>query len=217
MASLAPEGANRGIIPSGRLGTSGLILGSESRHVQDQDAAGTQRPGQRLHLRVDADQEMVMAVEERHHLPLLGQVVPLEDIAREGFLSAAARAMGMSFSHVWNLVEYMNCLAGQPLVDKQAGGPGARLTPAGEQAVADFWRLVREFQVWMSSRKPSSARPLSGAGRRRCRPPAVPLRPSPKAPPPALRAWPRPGRRLPPRTNARVAKAGPRRRWPSPG
>ncbi len=84
-----------------------------------------------------------------------GRVALLENIAREGSVSAAARAMGMSFSHAWNLVESMNCLAGQPLVEKQAGGQGgggARLTAAGEQAIADFWRLVREFQEWMDSR-----------------------------------------------------------------
>jgi molybdate transport system regulatory protein len=86
-----------------------------------------------------------------------GRVALLENIAREGSVSAAARSMGMSFSHAWNLVESMNCLAGQTLVEKQAGGQGgggARLTPAGEQAVADFWRLVGDFQEWMNSRRP---------------------------------------------------------------
>lgn len=84
-----------------------------------------------------------------------GRVVLLEAIAREGSLSAAARGMGMSYSHAWNLVESMNCLAGQPLVEKQTGGQGggsARLTEAGQKAVADFWRLVKEFQEWMNSR-----------------------------------------------------------------
>ncbi|MFH1034112.1 MAG: LysR family transcriptional regulator [Pseudomonadota bacterium] len=85
-----------------------------------------------------------------------GRVALLEGIAREGSLSAAARNMGMSFSHAWNLVESMNCLAGQPLVEKQAGGQGgggARLTEAGQRAIADFWRLVEEFQAWMNARR----------------------------------------------------------------
>ncbi len=84
-----------------------------------------------------------------------GRVVLLERIGQGGSLSAAAKSMGMSYSHAWNLVEEMNCLAGEPLVDKQAGGSGgggARLTPAGEKAVADFWRLVNEFQSWIAER-----------------------------------------------------------------
>lgn len=83
-----------------------------------------------------------------------GRVVLLEGIARHGSLSAAARDMGMSYSHAWQLVHSMNCLAGQPLVEKQTGGQGgggARLTPAGEKAIADFWRLAQRFQQWAAS------------------------------------------------------------------
>jgi molybdate transport system regulatory protein len=82
------------------------------------------------------------------------RVVLLEGIAREGSVAAAARAMGMSYSHAWGLVEAMNCLASQPLVEKQTGGQGgggARLTPAGDKAVADFWRLAGRFRQWIGS------------------------------------------------------------------
>lgn len=85
-----------------------------------------------------------------------GRVVLLERIAQEGSLSAAARSMGMSYSHAWNLVEEMNCLAGEVLVEKQTGGRSgghALLTPAGERAVATFWDLVKEFQTWVGERK----------------------------------------------------------------
>ncbi len=84
-----------------------------------------------------------------------GRVALLEGIAKEGSVSAAARTMGMSYSHAWHLVESMNSLSGQPLVDKQTGGSGgggARLTPAGEKAVADFWKLVKQFRRWIESR-----------------------------------------------------------------
>lgn len=86
-----------------------------------------------------------------------GRVVLLERIDREGSLSAAARSMGISYSHAWNLVDEMNCLAGTPLVAKQAGGSGgggAALTPAGREAVAGFWRLVDDFQTWLRERHP---------------------------------------------------------------
>ncbi|MCB2191511.1 MAG: LysR family transcriptional regulator [Deltaproteobacteria bacterium] len=85
-----------------------------------------------------------------------GRVVLLERIAEHGTLSAAARSMEMSYSHAWNLVEQMNRMSPEPLVDKQAGGKkggGARLTPAGEKARDEFWRLVKQFQVWVDGRK----------------------------------------------------------------
>lgn len=85
-----------------------------------------------------------------------GRVVLLERIAQYGTLAAAARSMNMSYSHAWNLVKQMNELAGEPLVEKQAGGKkggGTRLTPAGEKARDDFWRLVKQFQVWVEGRK----------------------------------------------------------------
>jgi molybdate transport system regulatory protein len=85
-----------------------------------------------------------------------GRAVLLQRIAQEGSLSAAARSMGMSYSHAWNLVEEMNCLAGEVLVEKQTGGKSggsAHLTPAGERAVATFWELVKEFQSWVDGRK----------------------------------------------------------------
>ncbi|MCF8040576.1 MAG: LysR family transcriptional regulator [Desulfarculaceae bacterium] len=85
-----------------------------------------------------------------------GRVVLLERIAEHGTLAAAARSMDMSYSHAWNLVKQMNQLAGKPLVEKQAGGKkggGAYLTPSGEKARDEFWRLVKQFQGWVDQRK----------------------------------------------------------------
>jgi len=86
-----------------------------------------------------------------------GRVVLLQRIDDTGSVSAAAKSMGMSFSHAWHLVENMNALAEEPLVSKQAGGKGgggAWLTPAGKKAVADFWKLVDGFQGWLQKQKP---------------------------------------------------------------
>ncbi|MCF8031630.1 MAG: LysR family transcriptional regulator [Desulfarculaceae bacterium] len=85
-----------------------------------------------------------------------GRVVLLERIKEKGSVSAAAKSMGMSFSHAWQLVESMNSLAPEPLVQKQAGGKGgggAWLTPAGDQAVGEFWDLVQGFQQWIDTQK----------------------------------------------------------------
>lgn len=86
-----------------------------------------------------------------------GRVVLLERIAEKGSVSAAAKSMGMSFSHAWKLVESMNRLSEQPLVVKQAGGKGgggAWLSPEGRRAVSEFWELVRGFQEWLRQRRP---------------------------------------------------------------
>lgn len=84
-----------------------------------------------------------------------GRVVLLERIAEHNSVSAAAKSMGMSFSHAWKLVESMNLMAEAPLVVKQTGGKGgggAWLTEEGETVVALFWDLVHEFQLWIDKR-----------------------------------------------------------------
>ncbi|MCX5869874.1 MAG: LysR family transcriptional regulator [Deltaproteobacteria bacterium] len=81
-----------------------------------------------------------------------GRIALLERIDEHGSVSAAAKSMKMSFSHAWHLIENMNTLAPKPLVEKQAGGRqggGTWLTPAGKQAVHDFWQLVEKFQHWI--------------------------------------------------------------------
>ncbi|MEW5914212.1 MAG: LysR family transcriptional regulator [Thermodesulfobacteriota bacterium] len=86
-----------------------------------------------------------------------GRVVLLERIAEKGSVSAAAKSMGMSFSHAWKLVESMNRLSEQPLVVKQAGGKGgggAWLSPEGRRAVSEFWALVKRFQGWVENQRP---------------------------------------------------------------
>lgn len=85
-----------------------------------------------------------------------GRVVLLERINEHGSVSAAAKSMGMSFSHAWNLVESMNRLAEEPLVLKRAGGRGgggAWLSEAGQKAVAGFWELVDGFQGWIDRQR----------------------------------------------------------------
>jgi molybdate transport system regulatory protein len=81
-----------------------------------------------------------------------GRVVLLERIRETGSIAAAAREMKMAYSHAWALVANMNQLAGEDLVSRTFGGRhGGRawLTPAGEQAVAQFWELAANFQEWL--------------------------------------------------------------------
>lgn len=70
-----------------------------------------------------------------------GKVELLELIERLGSISAAGRALGMSYRRAWELVEEMNRIFGRPVAETQAGGRqggGARLTDLGHQIVARF-------------------------------------------------------------------------------
>lgn len=85
-----------------------------------------------------------------------GRVVLLEHIREQGSISAAARAMHMSYRHAWLLVDAMNRQAPEPLVERTTGGErggGAVLTRAGEQAIAQFWELVEQFRRWLGKRR----------------------------------------------------------------
>src|ERR1700735_5029451 len=73
-----------------------------------------------------------------------GKVAVLEEIARSGSISAAGRALGMSYRRTWELVEELNRSLGSPVVETAAGGSGgggAVLTPAGK-AVIERYRAI---------------------------------------------------------------------------
>ena len=60
-----------------------------------------------------------------------GKVAVLEEIARTGSISAAGRALAISYRRTWLLVDSMNRCWDSPLVEAVAGGgqaKGARLT-----------------------------------------------------------------------------------------
>lgn len=70
-----------------------------------------------------------------------GKADLLEAIGQSGSISAAARAMGMSYRRAWQLVETMNRSFRTPLVEAAPGGRGgggARVTAAGHEALARY-------------------------------------------------------------------------------
>jgi molybdate transport system regulatory protein len=70
-----------------------------------------------------------------------GKADLLEAIDRCGSISAAARAMDMSYRRAWLLVDTMNRCWKEPLVATAPGaahGGGARLTALGEQVLAHY-------------------------------------------------------------------------------
>jgi len=73
-----------------------------------------------------------------------GKIGLLEGIERTGSLSAAARAMGMSYRRAWLLLHSTNEGFSEPVVELSVGGKdggGTRLTDYGRQLVADFRRF----------------------------------------------------------------------------
>lgn len=70
-----------------------------------------------------------------------GKAELVERIAETGSISAAARAMGMSYRRAWQLVEAMNRACREPVVITAVGGKrggGAEVTPFGRRLVQLF-------------------------------------------------------------------------------
>ncbi|HLZ79252.1 MAG TPA: ModE family transcriptional regulator [Sphingomonas sp.] len=70
-----------------------------------------------------------------------GKAALMEAIIREGSISAAARAIGMSYRRAWLLVDAMNRCWAEPLVETAAGGArggGARLSETGVTVLAQY-------------------------------------------------------------------------------
>lgn len=75
-----------------------------------------------------------------------GKADLLEAIDREGSISAAGRALGMSYRRAWLLVDAMRRCWSDPLVETLAGGGkerGARVTEHG-RAVLHAYRTLEE-------------------------------------------------------------------------
>jgi molybdate transport system regulatory protein len=72
-----------------------------------------------------------------------GKAELIERIADKGSISAAARAMGMSYRRAWQLVEALNATYRQPVILTAIGGKrggGARVSPYG-------LRLLRSYRA----------------------------------------------------------------------
>jgi molybdate transport system regulatory protein len=95
-----------------------------------------QPPGGLLSLRIDLPSGRIGP----------GKIGLLEAIDREGSISAAGRALGMSYKRAWDLVDALNTQIGTPVVIANPGGHrggGAVLTEAGRNLVADYRAIER--------------------------------------------------------------------------
>jgi len=75
-----------------------------------------------------------------------GKIQLLENIHKCGSISAAGRAMEMSYKRAWDLVDEINRICRQAAVERQTGGKnggGAVLTPFGLSLVARYRKIER--------------------------------------------------------------------------
>lgn len=102
----------------------------------------TLRPMQRLKLKIQlyCGDEIAMGP---------GKADLLDAIARAGSISAAARALDMSYRRAWLLVDTMNRCWSEPLVETSPGsakGGGAKVTPSGQAVLAHYRALQERLQ-----------------------------------------------------------------------
>lgn len=87
-------------------------------------------------------------------IALLGQ------IAAQGSITRAAKAVGMSYKGAWDAIDTMNNLAGEALVERVAGGKGGggtRLTERGAELVRRFQRIERAHQAFLAQLQQDAA------------------------------------------------------------
>src|SRR6185437_9657756 len=87
----------------------------------------------------------------------------LEAVAREGSITAGARAVGLTYKAAWDALDAMANLFGRPLLATRAGGRaggGASLTPTGVRVIEAFHRLEAEMARVLRALEPD----LAGTG-----------------------------------------------------
>ncbi len=91
-----------------------------------------------LSLRIDLDAEGRIGP---------GKIALLENIQKFGSISAAGRAMDMSYKRAWDLVDEINRICRQAAVERQTGGTnggGAALTTFGQSLVTRYRKIERD-------------------------------------------------------------------------
>jgi molybdate transport system regulatory protein len=82
-----------------------------------------------------------------------GKVRLLEAVRDHGSISAAGRAMGMSYRRAWLLVDALNSMFAEPIVQTQHGGTaggGAELTSLGHRLVQNYRAMEEKAHAAVS-------------------------------------------------------------------
>ena len=69
-----------------------------------------------------------------------GRIAILEGIDRFGSITAASKAVGLTYRQVWNVVQSLNEMFEKPLIEvrRSGRGGGAFLTPLGKEIIEHF-------------------------------------------------------------------------------
>ncbi len=109
----------------------------------------------RLTLRIDFDESRALGP---------GKIRLLELVGETGSISAAGRAMGMSYRRAWMLVDALNQTFKQPVVETRGGGVGgggADLTAFGTSLVADYRAMEHDARMALARRLAKLERALA--------------------------------------------------------
>ncbi|SAL70316.1 ModE family transcriptional regulator [Caballeronia peredens] len=80
------------------------------------------------------------------------RIALLAAIRDSGSITAAAKAVGMSYKGAWDAVDTMNNLAGEPLVTTATGGRGGggtKLTPSALRLIETYRAVEREHRKFL--------------------------------------------------------------------
>ena len=84
-----------------------------------------------------------------------GRVQLLKNIEKTQSISAAAKAMNMSYKKAWSLINSMNMLSDTPLVITNTGGKsggGTVLTAYGKSMIAEFEKLNTACETFLDEK-----------------------------------------------------------------
>ena len=98
-----------------------------------------------------------------------GRADLLEFIDSTGSISAAGKAMGMSYKRAWGLVQALNDGFGQPLVESSRGGAeqgGARLTEAGRFVLEHYRAMQKKTRLAIADDVAALRRKFDMSGRK---------------------------------------------------
>lgn len=117
------------------------------------------RPPLKIKIQIHCGEEIAMGP---------GKADLLDAIMREGSISAAGRALDISYRRTWLLVDAMNRCWRAPLVETAAGGShggGARVTEFGQDVLAHYRALqegaeaLNGSEAWVALRDGLLAQP----------------------------------------------------------
>lgn len=89
------------------------------------------------------------------------RIALLEQVGKTGSITAAAKAVGLSYKAAWDAIAAMNNLADRPLVEGSVGGRhggGTKLTERGAELVHSFRLLEAEHRRFLDSLNEAHAR-----------------------------------------------------------